>query len=79
MIEVHIPAWDWEFFFLMLCPDWLWGPPSLLSNGYRGLFSWGIKWPGQEADHSPPSNAEVKEWVELFLHSPIRLPGVVLS
>jgi hypothetical protein len=30
-------------------------------------------------DHSPPSSAEVKEWVELYLHSPIRLHGVVLS
>jgi hypothetical protein len=25
---------------------------------------------GREADHSPPSSAEVKEWVELCLHSP---------
>jgi hypothetical protein len=25
---------------------------------------------GREADHSPPSSAEVKEWVELNLHSP---------
>jgi hypothetical protein len=25
---------------------------------------------GREADHSPLSNAEVKEWVELYLHSP---------
>jgi hypothetical protein len=33
----------------------------------------------READHSPPSSAEVKECVELYLHSPIRLPGVVLS
>jgi hypothetical protein len=24
---------------------------------------------GHEADHSPPSSAEVKEWVELYLHS----------
>jgi hypothetical protein len=25
---------------------------------------------GREADHSPPSSAEAKEWVELCLHSP---------
>jgi hypothetical protein len=27
---------------------------------------------GREADHSPPSSTEVKESVELYLHSPIR-------
>jgi hypothetical protein len=25
---------------------------------------------GREADHSPPSSAEVKKWVELYLHFP---------
>jgi hypothetical protein len=29
----------------------------------------GLKRPGREADHSPPSSAEVKEWMELYLHS----------
>jgi hypothetical protein len=33
----------------------------------------------RKVDHSPPSSAEVKECVELYLHSPIRLHGVVLS
>jgi hypothetical protein len=28
-----------------------------------------VKRPGREADHSP-SSAEIKEWVELYLHSP---------
>jgi len=30
-----------------------------------GALSLGVKWPGREADHSPPSNAEVRERVEL--------------
>jgi hypothetical protein len=37
--------------------------------GTTGYFL-GVKWPGRKADHSPPSSAEVKEWVELYLHSP---------
>jgi hypothetical protein len=41
-------------------PDRLWGPLSLLSNGYQGPFSPRVKRQGREADHSPPSSAEVK-------------------
>jgi hypothetical protein len=56
-----IPGGCWEFFSSPPRPEWLWGPPSLLSNGYQGLLSLGVKRPGREADHSPPSSAEVKE------------------
>jgi hypothetical protein len=35
-----------------------------------GALSLGVRRPRREADHSPPSNAEVKECVELCLHSP---------
>jgi hypothetical protein len=34
------------------------------------VLSLGVKRPGRETDHSPPSSAEVKECVELYLHSP---------
>jgi len=49
-------------------PGRLWGAPSLLYNGYR-VFPW-VKRPGHGVDHSPPSSAEVKERVELYLYSP---------
>jgi hypothetical protein len=52
--------------------------PASYPMGTRGSFP-GVKRLGREADHSPPSSAEVKEWVELYLHSPIRLYGVVFS
>jgi hypothetical protein len=45
-------------------PDRLWGPPSFLPKGYRGLFPRGIKQQGRQADHSPAASAEVKKmWI----------------
>jgi hypothetical protein len=43
-----------------------------VQNGseYQGLFPWGLKTPEHEADHSPPSSAEVKECVDICHHSP---------
>jgi hypothetical protein len=35
-----------------------------------GVLSLGVKLQGREAHHSPPISAEVKERVELYLHSP---------
>jgi hypothetical protein len=40
------------------CPDWLWGPPSLLYSGYR-VFPGSKVRSERDADHSPPSCAEV--------------------
>jgi hypothetical protein len=34
-----------------------------------GALSLGVKRPGREADHLPPSSAEVKEYVQLYLHT----------
>jgi hypothetical protein len=45
-------------------PDQFWGPPSLLFNGYWGVLSLEVKWPGRETDHSPPTSAKIKKmWV----------------
>jgi len=59
------PGWGENF---RICPDRSWVPHSLLCNGYR-VFPGG-KAAGRGVDHPPPSNAEVKERVELYLRSP---------
>jgi hypothetical protein len=48
--------------------------------GTRGSFP-AVKQPGLEANHSPPSSAEVKECVELYLysHSTPSWPGARLK
>jgi hypothetical protein len=77
-IEVRSPAGA-NNFSSSLCPDRLWGPPSLLYNGHRvGPFPGGKEPPGRDADHSPPSTAEVVNEQELYLLSPLRLHRCVV-
>jgi hypothetical protein len=42
--------------------------PASYTMGTRYLPR--VKWPGRGADHPPPSSAEFKERVELYLYSP---------
>jgi hypothetical protein len=44
-----------------------------------GVLSLWAKRPERKADHSLPPTAEIKGWVELYIHSHIHLHGVVLS
>jgi hypothetical protein len=46
------------------------GPTQPPIQWALGAVSLEVKQPGREADYSPPSSAEVKESVELYLHSP---------
>jgi hypothetical protein len=45
------------------------GPNQPPIQWVLGALSLGVKRPGRGADNSPPSNAEVKACVELYLHS----------
>jgi hypothetical protein len=53
---VQFPAGAMMGIFLPSHLNLPWGPPSLLSNGYR------VKRLGREADLLPPSSAEVNAW-----------------
>jgi len=56
--------------------DRFWGPPSLLSSGYGGIFL-GINLPGRKAHDSLPPTAEVKnEWSSTST-SPVHLHGKI--
>jgi hypothetical protein len=52
-------------------PDRLWGHPTSYTMGTWSSFP-GVKRPGREADHSPPTSAEVKKmWtLQPLTHKP---------
>jgi hypothetical protein len=45
------------------------GPTQPPIQWLPGALFLGVKWPEFETDHLPPPSAEVKECVELYLHS----------
>ena len=54
------------------------GPTQPPIRWVPGL-SRGVKWPGRDVDHPPPSSAEVKERVQLYLYFPSGFPWPVLG
>jgi hypothetical protein len=63
-IGVRFPAGT-KYFYSRLCVD-----PASCTMGTGGPFP-GVKArPGRDADHSPPSSAEVENEYELYLLSP---------
>jgi hypothetical protein len=64
---VRFPAEAKYFLFSPQRPDQFRSPPGLLPNKYRGFLPRGIKWPGREANHSPPTSAKItNEWNYTF-------------
>jgi hypothetical protein len=57
---------------LHTCPDLPWGPSIFLFNWYWVSFL-ELKQPGQDIDHPFPSNTEIIERAQLYLHSHFRV------
>jgi hypothetical protein len=60
-LAARIPVWA-NIFSSPKRTDRLWGPPSIIFNGFRASLP-GVKWFGRGVNHSLLSSAEVKnEW-----------------
>jgi hypothetical protein len=68
MTRGSIPGGGKRFFSTPIHPDWFWGPPSLLSNGLQGTFSWGLKRLGMYMITHIHVVLRLR-MVELYLHS----------
>jgi hypothetical protein len=55
------------------------GPTQLPIQWAPGALAPGVKRPGRETDHSLPTIAGGQEYVDLHIHSPIHLHGLVLN
>jgi hypothetical protein len=61
---------DLGIFFFITASRTALGPTQPPVPWVPGSLSLGVNRPGREADHSPPSSAEVKKCVDLYRHSP---------
>jgi hypothetical protein len=77
--RVRFPAGTGNFSLHHRVQDGSGAHPASYPMGARCGLSMGVKWPGREANHSPPSSAEVKNAWNYTSIPPIRLHGVVLS
>jgi hypothetical protein len=67
------------FLFTIASRTALGPPPQPPNQRVTGDLSLGVKRPGREADHSPPSSDEVKNMWSYTSTPPIRLRSVVLG
>jgi hypothetical protein len=79
MIGVRIPVGAGNFSLRFRVQTGSGDHPTQPIQWVLGILSLGVKRPGREADHSIPSSAEVKEFMDPYLCSPLRLHGVVLG
>jgi hypothetical protein len=62
-VGVRVPVGS-RIFSSPRCPDRLWGSTQLPIQWVPEVLSQGVKWLGREADHAPPTSAEVKKmWI----------------
>jgi hypothetical protein len=79
MLGGSSPDRGWEFSLHYHVQTGSGANPTSYLMGTRGSFPGVLKWPGCEADHSPPSIAEVKSaWIYTSTR-PIYRQGAVLS
>jgi len=68
----------WEFFLHQRVQKGTEDHLTSHTMGKNGSF-FGVKRQWCEANNSPTFSADLKEWVELYFYSPIRLHDMVLS
>jgi hypothetical protein len=79
LIRGSRPSRVWKFSSSPPCSDRLWSPPQPPIQWVPGALFLEVKRPKRDADHSPPSSAEVKNKWSYTSTPPVRLHGVVLS
>jgi hypothetical protein len=76
---IRVLGFDWGIFLFTTTSRTALGPTQPPIQWVPRALSLGVKLPGSEADHSPPSSAEVKDVWSHTSTPPIHLHGVVLS